>query len=85
MHAPPPLYPIERRLGERLPHLRGPQRRGLALWVLGAVLRGAPAVAPYHALRQRLREVAPGGADKTIPSAAQVEVDLSRAPAGVTT
>ena len=38
MHAPPPLYPMERALAERLPHLRGPQRRGLALWVLGAVL-----------------------------------------------
>src|SRR4051794_30335912 len=32
------LYPIERALAEHLPHLRGPQRRGLALWVLGAVL-----------------------------------------------
>ena len=38
LHAPPPLYPMERALAERLPHLRGPQRRGLALWVLGAVL-----------------------------------------------
>ena len=38
MHVPRELYPIERTLAERLPHLRGPQRRGLALWVLGAVL-----------------------------------------------
>src|SRR4051794_37690438 len=38
MHVPPQPHPIERALAERLPHLRGPQRRGLALWVLGAVL-----------------------------------------------
>src|SRR3954447_9564053 len=38
MHVPRELYPIERALAEHLPHLRGPQRRGLALWVLGAVL-----------------------------------------------
>src|SRR5437868_6910011 len=38
MHVPRELYPIERALAERLPHLRGPQRRGLALLVLGAVL-----------------------------------------------
>src|SRR4051794_4559815 len=38
MHVPPPLPPMERALAERLPHLRPPQRRGLALWVLGAVL-----------------------------------------------
>src|SRR3954451_8011377 len=38
MHVPPQLHPMERALAERLPHLRGPQRRGLAFWVLGAVL-----------------------------------------------
>jgi len=38
MHVPRDLHPIERTLAERLPHLRPPQRRGLALWVLGAVL-----------------------------------------------
>ena len=38
MHVPRELYPIERALAEHLSHLRGPQRRGLALWVLGAVL-----------------------------------------------
>src|SRR4051794_18674140 len=80
MHALPPLYPMERALGERLPHLRGPQRRGLALWVLGAVLAALLPWAPYHALRQRLREWLLDGADKTIPSAAQVEVDHCFAP-----
>src|SRR6478609_1665890 len=33
MHVPRELYPIERALAEHLPHLRGPQRRELALAV----------------------------------------------------
>ena len=90
MHAPPPLCPMERALAERLPHLRGPQRRGLALWVLGAVLAHSACQAavlaallpwaPYHALRQRLREWLLDGADKAVPCAAQVEVDRCFAP-----
>src|SRR5690348_10455903 len=90
MHAPPPLYPVERALAERLPHLRGPQRRGLALWVLGAVpahgacqaavLAALLPWAPYHALRRRLREWLLDGADKAVPCAAQVEVDRCFAP-----
>jgi hypothetical protein len=90
MHVPRELYPIERALGERLPHLRGPQRRGLALWVLGAVLAQSACQAavlaallpwaPYHALRQRLREWLLDGADKAVPCAAQVEVERCFAP-----
>src|SRR3954468_4605441 len=90
MHAPPPLCPMERALAERLPHLRGPQRRGLALWVPGAVPAhsACPAAvlaallpwAPYHALRQRLREWLLDGADKAVPCAAQVEVERCFAP-----
>jgi hypothetical protein len=38
MHVARELYPIERALAERRPCLRPPQPRGLALWVLGAVL-----------------------------------------------
>src|SRR5947208_13464523 len=77
MHVPRELYPIERALAEHLPHLRGPQRRGLALWVLGAVLAQSACQAavlaallpwaPYHALRQRLREWLLDGADKAGP------------------
>src|SRR4051794_18679136 len=140
MHVPPRLHPMERALAERLPHLRGPQRRGLALWVLGAVLAHSACQAavlahsacqaavlahsacqaavlahsacqaavlahsacqaavlahsacqaavlaallpwaPYHALRQRLREWLLDGADKAVPCAAQVEVDRCFAP-----
>src|SRR4051794_29826752 len=90
MHVPPQLHPMERALAERLPHLRGPQRRGLAFWVLGAGLAQsacqaavlAPPLpwAPYHALRQRLREWLLDGADKAVPCAAQVDVERCFAP-----
>src|SRR3954453_17795281 len=90
MHVPRQLDPMERALAERLPHLRGPQRRGLALWVLGAVLaqRACQAAAlaallpwaPYHALRQRLREWLLDGVDKAVPCAAQVDVERCFAP-----
>src|SRR5690349_6833686 len=90
MHVPPQLDPIERALAERLPHLRGPQRRGLALWVLGAVLAQSACQAavlaallpwaPYHALRQRLREWLLDGADKAVPCAVQVDVERCFAP-----
>src|SRR4051794_32715892 len=90
MHVPRELYPIERALAEHLSHLRGPQRRGLALWVLGAVLAQSACQAavlaallpwaPYHALRQRLREWLLDGADKAVPCAAQVEVERCFAP-----
>src|SRR4051812_50122549 len=81
---------MERALAERLPHLRPPQRRGLALRVLGAVLAQSACQAavlaallpwaPYHALRQRLREWLLDGADEAVPCAAQVEVDRRFAP-----
>src|SRR5689334_1722932 len=90
MHVPPQLDPIERALAERLPHLRGPQRRGLALWVLGAVLAQSACEAavlaallpwaPYHALRQRLREWLRDGVEKRVPCARQVEVEACFAP-----
>src|SRR3982750_142571 len=90
MHVPRDLHPIERTLAERLPHLRPPQRRGLALWVLGAVLAQSACQAavlaallpwaPYYALRQSLREGLLDGADKAVPCAAQVEVERCFAP-----
>src|SRR3954454_22705020 len=90
MHVPPRLHPMERALAERLPHLRPPQRRGLALRVLGAVLAQSACQAavlaallpraPYPALRQRLREWLLDGADKAVACAAQVEVERCFAP-----
>src|SRR3954454_21613301 len=90
MHVLPQLHPMERALAERLPHLRGPRRRGLALRVLGAVLARSACQAavlaallpwaPYHALRQRLREWLLDGADKACPCAAQVDVERCFAP-----
>jgi hypothetical protein len=90
MHVPRDLHPIERTLAERLPHLRPPQRRGLALWVLGAVLAQSACHSAvlaallvhgrYHALRQRLREWLLDGTDKARPCAAQVEAEACFAP-----
>src|SRR3954452_12725495 len=90
MHVPPQLHPMEEALAERLPGLRPPRRRGLALWVLGAILARSACQsavlaallpwAPYHALRQRLREWLRDGADKATPCAAQVEIETCFAP-----
>jgi len=90
MHVPRDLHPIERTLAERLPHLRPPQRRGLALWVLGAVLAQSACQSAvlaallvhgrYHALRQRLREWLLDGTDKACPCAVQVEAEACFAP-----
>src|ERR687884_1663095 len=84
------LYPMEEVLAERLPELRLPQRRGLALWVLGAILarRACQSAvlaallpwAPYHALRQRLREWLLDGVDKAAPCATRLEVEACFAP-----
>src|SRR3954453_8346978 len=85
MHVPRDLHPMERALAERLPHLRPPQRRGLALRVLGAVLAQSACQAavlaallpwaPYHALRQHLRGGRRDGREKALPCAEQVEVE----------
>ena len=90
MSALPGLYPMEEVLAERLPELRLPQRRGLALWVLGAILARSACQsavlaallpwAPYHALRQRLREWLRDGVDEASPCAMQVEIEACFAP-----
>lgn len=90
MHVPKELYPIERVLAEHLPHLRPPQRRGLALWVLGAILAQSACQsaviaalllwAPCHALRQRLREWLLDGGDKAAPCVTQVEIEACFTP-----
>jgi Transposase DDE domain len=88
VRVPRELHPIERALAERPPHLRPPRRRGLALWVPGAVLaRGACRSAVlaallahgrYHALRQR--EWLLDGTDEAAPCAARVEAEACFAP-----
>jgi hypothetical protein len=90
MHVPREAYPIERVLAEHLPSLRPPQRRGLALWVLGAVLAQSACQSAvvtalllhghYHALRQRLREWLLDGGDKAAPCATQVATEACFAP-----
>lgn len=93
MRFPPGYYQIEQGVAAHLPGLRPAQRRGLALWVGGAILArsacqhavvaalrvGQPPQA-WHALRQRLREWCYAGADKAAPCAAEVEVRRCFAP-----
>jgi hypothetical protein len=90
MHAPPELYQMERALAEHLPLLRPAQRRGLALWVCGAVLARSACQSAvitallvrgrYDALRQRLREWLYDGADRAAPCATQLAVEGCFAP-----
>lgn len=92
MHVLPELDLMERVLADHLPHLRPAQRRGLALWVCGAILAHSacqsavlaalllPACGGYHALRQRLREWLYDGADRAAPCATEIAVEHCFAP-----
>lgn len=92
MRLPREAYPFLDAIATHLPHLRPAQRRGLALWVYGAVLAGsacqgavllalAPAVrATPHALRQALREWLRDGADRAAPCRAEVDAAACFAP-----
>ena len=78
-------YQVEAVLSVHLPDLRPAQRRGLALWVVGAILAGSacqaavvaallPVGAGVHAIRQYLREWLYDGADRAAPCATSVAV-----------
>lgn len=86
MRAPCPSYQVAPLLEEHLPELRPAQRRGLALWVLGAILAGSAcqnavvaALEPWgyarHATRQRLREWTYAGPERAAPCATTLVVD----------
>src|SRR5512134_2073504 len=87
MHVLPELDLMEGVLADHLPHLRPAQRRGLALWVCGAILAHSacqsavlaalllPARGGYHALRQRLREWLYDGADRAAPCATEIAIE----------
>src|SRR3954447_15507286 len=72
---PGPLGAGRRAGAERLP---GGGGRGTP--AVGALPRATLPWAPYHALRQRLREWLLDGADKASPCATQVEVEACFAP-----
>ena len=84
MRLPRECYQMEEALAQHLPVLRPAQRRGLALWVYGAVLAQSAcqnavvsallAVGRFHTVRQYLREWLYDGADKAAPCQTQVEV-----------
>lgn len=91
MRVPREVYQLEEVIGAHLPALRPAQRRGLTLWVYGAVLAGSacqaavvaallPLTATEHAVRQRLREWLCDGADKAAPCRTQLDVAACFAP-----
>lgn len=91
MRVPAPCYQVQTLLADVFPHLRPAERRGLALWVVGAILAGSAcqtavssALRPLgpgaEALRQRLREWTYDGADRATPCATSLEVARCFAP-----
>ncbi len=93
MRLPREAYPFRDALATYFPHLRPAQHRGLALWVLGALLAGSACEAAVrlallplvgrradHALRQRLREGLAAGADKAASCRTQLDVTTCFAP-----
>jgi hypothetical protein len=86
VRVPGSSYQVEPLLSEHLPTLRPAERRGLALWVLGAILAGSacqnavlaalePRGLPWHATRQRLREWTYAGPERTAPCAPTLVVE----------
>lgn len=90
MHVPRGAYQIEAALASQLAVLSASERRGLALWVYGAVLAGSACqgmvvgaltmVGRWEAVRQYLREWLYDGADKAAPCATQLDVTACFAP-----
>ena len=91
MRIPAPCYQVHQLLTEVFPHLRPAECRGLAVWVVGAILAGSAcqtavisALTPLGlgaaALRQRLREWTYDGADRACPCATTLEVARCFAP-----
>jgi len=90
MRYPPECAAMERAMATHLSHLRPAQRRGLALWVYGAVLAGSACqnaviaalltIGHWHTVRQHLREWLYDGVDKAAPCQTQVDVALCFAP-----
>jgi hypothetical protein len=91
VRVPAPCYQVQTLLAEVFPHLRAAECRGLALWVVGAILAGSAcqtavssALGPLGlgtaALRQRLREWTYDGADRAAPCATTLDVTRCFAP-----
>jgi hypothetical protein len=90
-HPVPAVSHVEDLLAQFLPHLRGAQGRGLALWVVGLLVAQngcqqalltalAPLGYALHATRARLREFLYAGQDRAAPCATSLEVETCFAP-----
>ncbi len=93
MRLPREAYPMLEAIDTHLLALTPAQRRGLALWVYGAILAGSACQAAVvtallpvaglraaPALRQALREWCYAGAAKAVPCRAEVPVEMCFAP-----
>jgi len=90
MRYPGGCAALEEILTQHVPHLRPAQRRGLALWIYGAILAQSACqdaviaalltVGRWHALRQRLREWLYDGADRAAPCQTEVDASLCFVP-----
>ena len=90
MRLPTECYQMSQTIKHHMPHLRESQRKGLALWVYGAILAGSGCqnavatalsfVASFNTMRQYLREWLYDGAERSNPCTTQVEVSACFAP-----
>ena len=91
MRVPREVYQVEHLMAAHLPELRPAQRRGLALWVTGAVIAdsacqaaviaaGLPLGLAAHAVRQTLRAWRYDGADRAAPGRRELDVTRCFAP-----
>jgi len=91
VRVPAPCYQVLTLLAEVFPALRPAERRGLVLWVVGAILSGSAcqsavvgALAPLGlregALRQRLREWTYAGPERDAPCATTLDVTTCFTP-----
>lgn len=90
MRLPTPCYPLAQLLERQFPALRPAQRRGLALWVYGAVLAhsaceaavitACEGLSSYATLRQYLREWLRDGGSKRRPCQTELSVSACFQP-----
>jgi hypothetical protein len=90
VRLPAPCYPLAETVALQFPDLRPAQRRGLVLWVYGAVLAKSACEAvvvtalcglgSYYTIRQYLREFLRDGAAKRRPCQTELQVSACFVP-----
>ena len=90
MRFPREVYQVEQTISEHLTNLRPAQRRGLALWVYGAILAKSACqdavvvvlltLGTWNNLRQYLREWLYDGKDRAAPCQTEIDISLCFVP-----